>query len=310
MLLYFAYIPENFRKPVAFGYIRKNTSVKNTFPFMLKIVILIFAVIGVFFTGVFVAMHFELLNVPGTIGERNAFFLDNPKTAAAVGVEICKNGNNTCEWNETPEWMVVHDGLIKDSEILNRVSKETGVPERNIAAVVTPEQIRFFTSNREVFKRYFEPLKILGSLTQFSLGVSGIKEDTARQIELFANMPGSPRYPGEEIASLLAYQPGQDAGKERSVRLGNAKDHYYSYLYTAVFIKEVEAEWKNAGFDISQKPEIIATIFNLGFNGSHPNTDPKVGGTIITTGGKSYSFGGLGGLFYNSSELLAEFPKN
>ncbi len=52
-----------------------------------------------------------------------------------------------------------------------------------IASVVVPEQTRFFTSNREVFKRYFEPLKILGSLSQFSLGVSGIKEDTAIQIE-------------------------------------------------------------------------------------------------------------------------------
>lgn len=283
---------------------------KNAFLLILKIIILAFAVIGVFFTGVFIAMRFELLSVPGAITERNAFFLDNPKTAAAVGIEICKNGNDTCAWNETPEWAVIHDGLIKDTEILNRVSQETGVPARNIAAVVIPEQTRFFTSNREVFKRYFEPLKILGSLTQFSLGVSGIKEDTARQIELFANTPGSPRYPGEGIDSLLAYQPGQDAGKERSVRLGNAKDHYYSYLYTAVFIKEVEAEWENAGLDISQKPEIIATIFNLGFNGSRPNADPKVGGAIITTGGKSYAFGELGELFYNSSELTTEFPKN
>lgn len=283
---------------------------KKTFPIILKLVILIFTVIGVFFTGVFIAMRFELLSVPGAITERNAFFLDNPKTAAALGVEMCKNRNDTCAWNETPEWTVVHDGLRKDAEILKRVSEETGIPARTIATVVIPEQIRFFTSNREVFKRYFEPLKILGTLTQFSLGVSGIKEGTARQIELFANMSGSPRYPGEGISSLLTYQLEQDADKERSARLGNAKDHYYSYLYTAVFIKEVGAEWENAGLNISQKPDIVATIFNLGFNGSHPNTDPKVGGAIITTGGKSYSFGELGGLFYNSSELTAEFPKN
>jgi hypothetical protein len=283
---------------------------QKTFSTILKLVILIFAVIGVFFTGVFIAMRFGLLSVPGAITERNAFFLDNPKTAAAIGIEMCKNRNNTCVWNETPEWTVVHDGLRKDAGILKRVSEETGIPARNIAAVVIPEQIRFFTSNREVFKRYFEPLKILGTLTQFSLGVSGIKEDTARQIELFANMPDSTRYPGGGVSSLLAYRPGQDADKERSVRLSNAKDHYYSYLYTAVLIKEVEAEWENAGLNISQKPDIIATIFNLGFNGSHPNTDPKVGGAIITTGGESYSFGELGGLFYNSSELTVEFPKN
>jgi hypothetical protein len=283
---------------------------KKTGFLILKIVILAFAVIGVFFFSVFVAMRFEFFNVHSTIAERNAFFLDNPKTAQTVGVVLCKSGKNICEWNETPEWAVIHDGLQKDAEILKRVSKETGIPARNIAAVVIPEQTRFFTSNREVFKRYFEPLKILGTLTQFSLGVSGIKEDTARQIELFANASASPRYPGEGPASLLEYEQGHDAAKERIGRLDNAKDHYYSYLYTALFIKEVEAEWRNSGFDISQKPGIIATIFNLGFNGSHPNADPKPGGAVITTGGKSYSFGELGELFYNSSELAAEFPKN
>jgi len=54
-------------------------------------------------------------------------------------------------------------------------------------------------------------------------------------------------------------------------RLSNAQDHYYSYLYTALYIKEVEAQWQKAGFDISQNPGAVATLFNIGFQGSRPN---------------------------------------
>ena len=64
-----------------------------------------------------------------------------------------------------------------------------------IVATVAPEQIRFFTSNRESFKKYLEPLKILVSLSKFSLGVSGIKQETANKIEEYANNPTSPFYP-------------------------------------------------------------------------------------------------------------------
>ena len=46
--------------------------------------------------------------------------------------------------------------VIAATEAWQKHAEETkDVPE---AAVIVPEQTRFFTSNREVFKRYFEPL--------------------------------------------------------------------------------------------------------------------------------------------------------
>ena len=39
-----------------------------------KVLVVLFALIGLAFTGVYVAMQFGLLNVPGSIAERNAFF--------------------------------------------------------------------------------------------------------------------------------------------------------------------------------------------------------------------------------------------
>ncbi len=275
-----------------------------------KVLIVLFALIGMVFTSVFVAMQFGLLNVRGSILERNAFFNTTSQNAAVEMADTstsCPNNAATCAWNETREWAVVSGGLSKDSAVITDVSSKTGVPPRLIASVVVPEQMRFFTSEREVFKRYFEPLKILGSLSQFSLGVSGIKQETASKIEQYANDPTSPFYPGDGYATLLTYQTGADHDAELYKRLTDPKNHYYSYLYTAIFIKEIEAQWSAAGFPISDKPDIVATLFNIGFENSVPKANPQVAGAVITIGGTNYPFGALAGTFYTSTELRQSF---
>ena len=140
-------------------------------------------------------------------------------------------------------------------------------------------------------------------MTQFSLGISGIKEFTAKDIELYATTPTSNLYAGDGMSTLFAYKPDAVHDTELYNRLTDAKDHYYQYLYTALFIKEIETQWKNAGFDISKDAGTIVTLFNLGFKASHPNANPQVGGAEIVSGGKSYVYGELGALFYNSAEL-------
>ncbi len=284
-------------------------------PKPLKIVLfsalVLFAGIGLLFTGVFVAMQFGLLNVRGNILDRNAFFDQGTSTpAAAVKSQPCiAAGEDSCAWNETPEWDVVEGGIRKDEAVIKRVAAETGVDARLIIASAIPEQIRFFTSEREVFKRYFEPLKILGSLSQFSLGVSGIKQETARLVEEYAYDTSSPFYPGPEAGRLLAYSDPVDKDGQLYRRLTDEKDHYYSYLYTAIYLKEIEAQWRNAGFDISDDPYALVTLFNIGFGNSVPKADPMAGGAAITVGGRTYAFGQLGGDFYTSDELTDIFPR-
>lgn len=269
-------------------------------------VVLVFAIIGAAFVGVYFAMQYGLLNVRGSIAERNEFFgaASSSQKTPCISAE-----QKVCAWNQTPEWEVVSGGLTKDAGLIHRVAMETGVSARMIATVIVPEQTRFFTSNREVFKRYFEPLKILGSLSQFSLGVSGIKEETADKIEQYANDPQSPFYPGDGLAELIAYPDGVDHDSELFNRLTDAKDHYYSLLYTALYIKEIEMQWKRAGFDISKNPEAVATLFNIGFQSSNPNANPRAAGAAIETGGNTYVYGELGALFYNSNELEDLFAK-
>ncbi len=275
-----------------------------------------FALIGMAFTFVFFGMQHGVVNVKGTIVERNASFGLVPTTTKEI-IEAETSGCvdepdelNPCEWNETVQWAVVQGGLMKDTEIINRVAGETGVSPRLIVASVVPEQMRFFSDNREVFKRYFEPLKILASLSKFSLGVSGIKQETAQKIEAYAVSTSSDFYAGEDIAALLAYASTTlDRDQELFDRLTNEKDHYYSYLYTAVYLKQIITQWEKAGYDISKRPDVLVTLFNLGFTASKPKPDPQVGGAPITIGGQRYSFGYLGTLFYQSDELRAEFPE-
>ncbi len=289
---------------------------KKFFKYILYILVGVFALIGLVFTAVFFAMRFHLFNVRGSITDRNTFF---PTTAAAprgdgtisvVSEQVCANpAKPSCEWNETPEWQAIKGGLTKDQSIINDVGTKTGVDPRMIAAVVVPEQTRFFTSNRDVFKRYFEPLKILGSLTQFSLGISGIKQETAVKIEEYANDPSSVFYPGPGMAELIAYSPDADHDTELYNRLTDAKNHYYQYLYTAIYIKEITGQWKKSGFEVSNNPIVIVTLFNLGFQHSYPKATPRAAGAVITTGGQSYVYGTLGANFYNSDELSTIFPK-
>ena len=184
----------------------------------------VFALIGMLFSGVYVAMQFGLLNVRGSIKERNQFF-SFPTASSASTTPTCNDPSvRECSWSQTPEWAVIKTGLQKDEPVIHDVSLKTGVPERMIVAVVVPEQIRFFTSEREIFKSYFEPLKILGSLSQFSLGVSGIKQETANKIEEYAASTTSPFFPGRDAAGLIAYDVGANHDAELYARLTDPKD--------------------------------------------------------------------------------------
>lgn len=209
-------------------------------------------------------------------------------------------------WINTPEWQTLKEGLAKDKEIINQVSVRTGIPARLIVAQVVGEQLRLFYTEREVYKQFFQPLKILGNEVKFSLGVVGIKEETAIQIENNLLDRNSPFYLGADYANLLFFRTANQP-EERFNRLTDSKDHTYSYLYAALFLKQIEVQWNRAGWDISDRPEILATIFNVGFAKSVPKADPQVGGSEIMIRGKTYTFGSLAYEFYFSGEMLDEF---
>jgi hypothetical protein len=292
-----------------------------------------FASLGVIFLLVFLAMQIGLLNVRGSISERNAFFTASHNDPGARELAIQKIVDATDKnletvrmqvfpdidfsWLQSSEWQTLKVALVRDRQSIERAANDAGISPRVLVSVVIAEQLRFFTSDRESFKKFFEPLKILGTLSQFSLGISGVKPETALQVEKNLVDINSPFYindPTGRIQKILI-PTGEEAQKYsgtttdalRFDRLTDSHNHYYSYLYTALFIRQVSEQWQKAGYDISNRPEILATLFNLGFDKSVPKSEPKAAGSIIEINGIKYTFGELAFAFYYSGELATVF---
>lgn len=210
-------------------------------------------------------------------------------------------------WMNEPSWGTLKEAILKDKPLIDSASRVTGVESRLIVACLVGEQIRLFNSNREKYKQYLGPMKVLSVQSQFSLGVNGIKDFTAMKVESNLKNPQSEFYMGEAYEHILDFST-EDVQNERFARLTNYHNHYYSYVYTGCILHQTMLQWKRAGYDISQRPDILCTLFNLGFAASHPGPSPRCGGSRIQVNGHTYTFGVIGSDFYFSGELAKDFP--
>lgn len=217
------------------------------------------------------------------------------------------DSQNILGWPDKKEWSDVEASIVKDQEVINKAAAKVDIEPRTVVSSLMVEQLRLFYSQRELYKKYFEPLKILANSNKISLGVMAIKEETAQAIEAHLKDRTSPYYLGPQYEHLLDYSETQDPATERYNRL-TSFDHYYNYLYGAIYLKEMMTQWERAGYDITDRPEIVATLFNVGFPQSKPNATPKVGGSTVKIDQTEYSFGRLAYEFYFSGELENEFP--
>lgn len=209
---------------------------------------------------------------------------------------------NVFVWQNSEHWEIIKIALIKDKDKINEVSHITGVNSRKIVSIVIVEQLRLYYTQRELFEHIFKPLQILASANKMAWGIMAIKEKTAIAIENNLKDKNSDFYLGKDYENLLDFKTSNPT-KERYDRLTNEKDHFYSYLYGALYIKQIETQWNKHGYDISERPEIISTIFNIGFKNSIPKENPLVGGSSIEILGHKYSFGSLSHEFYYSGEM-------
>ena len=229
---------------------------------------------------------------------------------------------NLIPWMNDSGWVVLKLALTKDADKIKQAAELTGVDARLIAACTVGEQIRLFNSKREDVKRYLGPA-VLSVQSQFSYGVNGIKDFTAAQVERNLKDPKSSFYMGEKYENILDYDT-VDVGvvttiedsvlieksgiqAKRFKRLAD-RDHLYSFIYTGCILHQTMMQWKNAGYDISNRPDILCTLFNLGFQASKPNPEPRCGGSHISVGGRIYTFGVIGNDFFYSGELSEVFP--
>ena len=224
-------------------------------------------------------------------------------------------GLSAYDWMNVAEWKYFREALRKDKPYIDSAAKVAGVEARTIVAALVGEQVRLFNSRRERFKEYIAPLKSLSVGTMMSFGPTGIKENTAMKIERYLKDSTSVYYLGREYQHLLDFDSTANYGHVvsdtmslRVKRLAQYKDHYYSFLYTALFIKQIKMQWERAGFRIDERPEIFASLFNLGYQKSKPKKNPGVGGSVFKVHDKEYTFGGVAFDFYYSGELSDLFP--
>lgn len=260
--------------------------------------------IGFIFVVVFLALQFNLLNVPGSISERNSYF--DFKKNEDVKDSLFQKENLV--WANTDEWNLMKEVFTRDKEIIKKAGRDAGISPRLIIGCVIGEQFRFFSSRRESFKGYFEPLKILASLSKISYGIAGIKPKTAEFIEEHLKDFSSPFYLGPQMENILDYPNGVDIAKERMYRITNVDNPYYPYLYVGLYLRQIIAQWEKNGYDINNRPEVLTTLYNLGFPRSVPKSNPQAGGAVIQIGDIDYTFGDLGYEFYYSEELIDIFP--
>jgi hypothetical protein len=238
-------------------------------------------------------------NYNNNMQESGSFFKNSTITNHSSG--------NIFEWMNIPEWSDFKLAVVKDTVLIDSAAELTGVKPRLIVSVLLGEQMRLFNSTREVYKKVLSPLKILSVENNFSLGVTGVKQETAILAEKYLKDSVSLFYPGKKYEHLLDFYT-TDVTKERFDRLVNYRNHFYSYLYAGVILSEVRQQWKKSGFDISDRPEILATLFNVGYRYSIPKLNPSVGGSTIAIKEKKYSFGALAFEFYYSGEMVDVFP--
>jgi hypothetical protein len=272
-----------------------------SFKTLLKVLVVLFAIIGFVLVGGYGAVRLGLTNTKGVIDTQTATFV--PSSSAKSDTEYV-----IFPLEHAAPWIAFRQAVAKDVPMINKVSKETGIPPRLLVAILVPEQMRLFYSDRPLFKRVFEPLKVLGSQSQFSWGIFGIKEDTAKIVEANLTDTSSPYYLGQRYEQALSFGTSTDIDSDRFTRITDEHNHLYSYRYAALYVAQIEAQWKKAGFPINDKPEVIATLWNLGFTKSKPHANPSSGGAAIDIDGKQYSFGELAREFYYSDEMIELFP--
>ncbi len=242
---------------------------------------------------------------------------DYQKEIKAIENQKNENVLSVFSFSNYKEWKDFCHYVKADRKAIDSVAKITGVEARLIVMCLVGEQIRMFNSSRENFKNLTYKYNRIILPTNRGYGVTGILEQTALRIERTLFEPKSPFYPGEYYQQCINFDDSLSSLMNDTIaahkyptiqRLIRGGDHFYSYLYTALLLRQYQSQWEKQGFTLAYRPEILGTLFNLGYHKSKPNANPQVGGSEFKVGEKNYTFGGLCYEFYYSGELQELFP--
>lgn len=213
------------------------------------------------------------------------------QTMLAVDDEPHDSGQVPFAWSRSPLWDSTALAVRRDLPVIESAARRMGVSPRLVALPAICEQLRRAESFREAYKKFFTSFVPLSNV---SVGVTGIKP--------------------ESLDRLLPFCDSLDRALIDSVPVETIRrrlqepDHAWSYLYAALYMKCILRQWREAGVDLSQRPEIVMTVYNLGVNRCPPRPDPLAGGAVFTIDGVEHSFGSFAREFYWSGLLYPQLP--
>jgi hypothetical protein len=151
------------------------------------------------------------------------------------------------KWKQPKKEMVM--ALKELSPSIDKAAKDFGVDPRAIAGSILAENSLNVSISDDI-QDWLVKMKIAGDGDllgkQFSFGWGQLYMDAAMEAEpTMAKVEGRKKRTAEEVAAALL-KP------EESIR------------YVAAVIKTIQENYKKEGFDISDKPEILTTLYNLG----------------------------------------------
>lgn len=182
--------------------------------------------------------------------------------------------------------------LSKYCPVISKAAQLYEIKPRTLALII-------YTERRLNYNQFDDLFDVPLARNGFnkSIGLSQIRLNTAFWIEKNLNDFTSSYYLGAKIAKH--FSPSHDRNK----LIAKLVDPSTNIHYAAVYLAMLQKRWKDAGFDISNKPEILATLYSVGTykpDGSErlPNDKPCA----------NY-FGELMVRFFESDLLIHLFPK-
>ncbi len=213
-------------------------------------------------------------------------------------------------------------GANKDNFI--EIGNLLEISPRLIASLCFAEHMRQRDSYRASMRRMVDRIGATQFLSKtklhsFSQWLCSIKPVTAREVEKYLKDKKSPYYLWEKYEHVLDYkEKWYETNKLVKERLIDDK---WNILYAGIIVKMFEQQREKAGFSIAQRPDILTTLYNLGFRLSKPKQNPQAWWADIvlqyTKNGvvkrEQYYYGELAEAFFFSKifpEIEIKYEKN
>jgi len=200
-------------------------------------------------------------------------------------------------------------------DIIKNISNITWIDYKLILSSIAVEQLRYLTTNRGYAKKLIKNNNYLTSFTKFSYWLGWIKTHTFNNINHWISKYNSNLYLNyyypqekktikdkEELNKLYSNEKKIEENKEKKdeEKIKEILESRYGWtLYTAWLLYSIKKKWKLAWFDISDRPWVILTLYNMG-NNKVPHWKPALGWSLIAvTEDEKLYFWEIGFIFFH-----------